>query len=589
MERGELGSRSLEDASHINRAFQHIQDQHNSGNARVHNGNVFNYYTGDIVLPEHVAPEAIRLSNRLDEAERASSSIANLIANSQTAPLRLYVIARELDDIAHILQVFRSQFMNEDRLGDLLWASNIEGIEEVLDRCMSGFENIQSRIESVSGVLTSGDNVNTSEPDGFSKRNVAALRDELNSYKVKFSLVIALVNMLESRNASSMAKEAFDDLHSRFEMAINAIENEKAGIIPAKPHTDLDRAVVRFDPGYQMRHYIDSSCSLLSEAISCPAPSMQVSSYLESTIHTSDSFVTARTELEQRDYPHIRVKGLPNIAVLFLPFHGSRTVKDIQRMIAARIALPESSLRLSYGDTILNDVEATLESLDISQGTTLFCQLPVAEALSTYVSQRGIEPFDDGATEYLAFFEAVERLMMGDSWWATHFSPLPTERPRLLSLNPWRSRFGSSVTELVLVLDLSRHTLQVCGSEDIEGAQETHLQQIRLPTAGLSTDILHLYMETNCMSRGLQNKPCVFAAKRRFHQPLSAGYEYLCTLRIDNLGLAIRLRRILGQLNVLHIIRSLPRSDETEKHDYQIHFSSKSVRSIPERQKDTRS
>jgi hypothetical protein len=85
--------------------------------------------------------------------------------------------------------------MNEDRLGDLLWASNIEGIEKVLDRCMSSFEDIQSRIASVSGVLPSCDNVNTSEPDGFSERNVAALRDELSSYKVKFSLVIALVNM----------------------------------------------------------------------------------------------------------------------------------------------------------------------------------------------------------------------------------------------------------------------------------------------------------------------------------------------------------------------------------------------------------
>lgn len=85
--------------------------------------------------------------------------------------------------------------MNEDRLGDLVWASNIESIEEVLDKCMSGFENIKSRIESVSGVLPLGDNVNTPEHDGFSERNVAALRDELNSYKVKFSLVIALVNM----------------------------------------------------------------------------------------------------------------------------------------------------------------------------------------------------------------------------------------------------------------------------------------------------------------------------------------------------------------------------------------------------------
>jgi hypothetical protein len=147
------------------------------------------------VLPENVAPEAIRLSSRIDEAEKACSSIANLIANSQTAPLRLYVIVREVDDIAHILQVFRSQFMNEDRLGDLLWASNVEGIENVLDKCMSDFEDIKSRMEGIPGVLTSVDDGNTSESDAFSEHNIAALRDELNAYKVKFSLVIALVNM----------------------------------------------------------------------------------------------------------------------------------------------------------------------------------------------------------------------------------------------------------------------------------------------------------------------------------------------------------------------------------------------------------
>jgi hypothetical protein len=170
-----------------------------------------------------------------------------------------------------------------------------------------------------------------------------------------------------------MAEEAFDDLHSRFEMAINAIENEKAGNIPAEPHTDLDRAVVRFDPGYQMRHYIDSSY---------PAPGMQVSSHLDSTMDTSDSFVTARMELEQTEYPHIVVDDLSDIAASFLlPFHGTHTVKDIQVMIASKTALPETWLRISYGDTILNDPEATLDSLNITHGTTLSCQLLEAEAL----------------------------------------------------------------------------------------------------------------------------------------------------------------------------------------------------------------
>jgi hypothetical protein len=267
-----------------------------------------------------------------------------------------------------------------------------------------------------------------------------------------------------------MAKEAFDDLHSRFEMTINAIENERAGNIPAKPHTDLDRAVVRFDPGYQMRHYIDSSCSLLSEAISYPEPSMQVSSHLDSTMDTSDSFVTAIMELQQTEYPHIVVDGIPDIAASFLlPFHGTHTVNDIQIMIASKIALPESSLRISYGDTILNDPEATLDSLNITYGTTLSCQLLEAEGLSTDTSH-GLESSDNAVSENRGILRAEEAPGLGDDSWSTHLSIQAAESRRELLLDPfWRPKFGSRRAEQVLVLDLSSHTLQACRVEDIEG------------------------------------------------------------------------------------------------------------------------
>jgi hypothetical protein len=387
-----------------------------------------------------------------------------------------------------------------------------------------------------------------------------------------------------------MAKEAFDDLHSRFEMAINAIENEKAGNIPAKPHTDLDRAVVRFDPGYQMRHYIDSSCSLLSEAISYPAPSMQVSSHLDSTMDTSDSFVTARMELEQTEYPHIVVDGLPDIAASFLlPFYGTHIVKDIQIMIASKIALPESSLRISYGDTILNDPEATLDSLNITHGTTLSCHLLEAEALSPDTSH-GLESSDNAVSEHRVILRAEEAPGSGDDSWSTHLSTHAAESQRELKVYTFlRPTFGSRRIrriEQILVLDLSRHTVQVCRIEDIEGTlrpydsrseqiltseqgrQIYNLWHIRLPPPKIYADIIHLSMRKNFTSNEYQPKAFVIASKGRFQSAPYPSYVLFCTLRLDTLRLSMRMLRILGRLNELYIIRSQPLSDDSEQHDF---------------------
>jgi len=225
---------------------------------------------------------------------------------------------------------------------------------------------------------------------------------------------------------------------------------------------------------------------------------------------TSDSFVTARMELEKMEYPHIVVDGLPDIAASFqLPFHGPHTVKDIQIMIESKTALPESSLRKSYGDTILNHPEDTTSlvsrmsrlsievkqcemdhagmgpgnpcsicrypeprSLNITHGTTLSCQLLEAKALSTDISH-GLESSDNAVTDHQGIFRAEEAPGSGEGFWSTHLSTQAAESQQELKLYPLRPKFRPRrvrrIEQEILVLDLSNLMLEVCRIEDLEG------------------------------------------------------------------------------------------------------------------------
>jgi hypothetical protein len=268
-------------------------------------------------------------------------------------------------------------------------------------------------------------------------------------------------------------------------------------------------------------------------------------------------------------------------------------------MIAARTALPESSLRLSYGDIILNDPEATLEGLDITNDTTLSCPLLEAETLSTN-SSHGIESSDNAVTEHRGIFRAEEPPRSGEDSWSTQLSTQTTESQQELSLYPfWGPKFGSQRILQILVLDVLRQTWQACRKEDIKGTvrpyesgneqiltseqgpQIHHLWHIRLPPPDLYADIIHLSYQRRFTGDGYQHKPFLIASKRRFQPALDPSYKFLCTLRLDKFGYGTRILRILGRLNELYIIRSQTLSNESERHtDYQILFSSE-IRSLP--------
>lgn len=85
--------------------------------------------------------------------------------------------------------------MNEDRLDNLVCASRVEGTGEVIENCIYDIKDIESRVKRYSKVHGLGEGRNPTDSGVLSQSEVAALLDELSSYRRKISLVIAIVNM----------------------------------------------------------------------------------------------------------------------------------------------------------------------------------------------------------------------------------------------------------------------------------------------------------------------------------------------------------------------------------------------------------
>jgi hypothetical protein len=113
----------------------------------------------------------------------------------------------------------------------------------------------------------------------------------------------------------------------------------------------------------------------------------------------------------------------------------------------------------------------------------------------------------------------------------------------------------------------------------------TQLWRTRLPPAKPFGDILHIYMKRDYWSNEGQLESWLVASKQELPAVLN---EHICTLRLDELGIGVRMLRILGRLNELFVIDSRPQRNDTEPHVSQIHISAETIRSTPLR-RSTRS
>jgi hypothetical protein len=159
------------------------------------------------------------------------------------------------------------------------------------------------------------------------------------------------------------------------ELVLQRLEDEKASQLPpSKPHRDIDRAAVRIDYTYPLRHYLNSAASVLTGTTARPPPSMQVSSYLASdSSATPQTFVTAPTIDLFNRCTQIFITGLPNVKTMVLQVESFHTIQSVKNQIRKRLDLPFASFQLVYRKRVLDELTAVLGRYEVVHDSSLLC------------------------------------------------------------------------------------------------------------------------------------------------------------------------------------------------------------------------
>ncbi|KAH7350238.1 hypothetical protein BKA66DRAFT_613929 [Pyrenochaeta sp. MPI-SDFR-AT-0127] len=352
------------------RCGHHIQNQQVSGRATVHNGDVYNF-----VLPEDVAKEAASLSSAIAMAGTACKELYELISHAQNVPIDIYSISRDLEDLYVVTGTVQALLVDEEFTESIIWAALSGNLANVVESSLSVFADITARVKDLE--LDKNKEMNTGkagkEPlrEGLRKEEVEALRKCLTSHKITLNIAISMASLYQTY----LTHDAISEYQARLEAVLQAIEDEKAvQLPPSKPHRDIDRATVRVDKTYALRHYLSSAASVLSEATMRPVPSMQVSSYLESeSFGESQTFITAPTTLGSMKCSQIFITGLPNKRTVILQVTPLHTIESVKYQIRKKLDLPNASFQFTYRNRVLHKPNDTLESYSVLHDSTLVC------------------------------------------------------------------------------------------------------------------------------------------------------------------------------------------------------------------------
>ncbi|KAF2466586.1 uncharacterized protein BDR25DRAFT_76436 [Lindgomyces ingoldianus] len=355
-------------------AGHHIHDQNISGNARVLNGDIYNF-----ILPDDIAKEAAGLSKVMNEAETACKALYELIGSAKNVPCDINLISRDLEDLHAILGTIGALLNDEGSKESIVWAALLDNLSSVVDSNLSVFADLTTRIQTLkpdddSPTKTGKTGKTGKEPSrGDSTSNeVETLRRVLMSNKMTLNLAISMASYYQN----NWAMNAIAEYRAELKIVLQLLEDEKAARIPpSQPHTCIDRAIVSEDRGLTLRRYFDDDGSLFSKTTLQPPPSMQVSTYLESLYFgTEQTFITARTHLALRKCTQVFIKGIPSIRnSITLRVSPVDTILTIKDEVRKRIELPNANFQLVYCGRVLNKTSATLERHKVLHDSTLIC------------------------------------------------------------------------------------------------------------------------------------------------------------------------------------------------------------------------
>ena len=162
---------------------------------------------------------------------------------------------------------------------------------------------------------------------------------------------------------------------------LEQLEDLKAAQLPqAAPHGAIDRAGIKIDYRFALRHYVDSAASICS-GMSTPSGSFQVSALETSSYQMTSKFYTAPMSqasnsgepLPSRKCTQILVRNVglhKTMAFQVVPEH---TIEQIKSLVCERIGLENAEFELLYSSRVLYSSDKSIDEYGIPHDATLTC------------------------------------------------------------------------------------------------------------------------------------------------------------------------------------------------------------------------
>ena len=163
---------------------------------------------------------------------------------------------------------------------------------------------------------------------------------------------------------------------------LDQFEDLNAALLPqAIPHRAIDRASIRTDYRYALRHYFDGAASTSSGIKTPSTPSFQASaletssSLLTSEYHTAPMSQISNAEYRQpsRKCTQVLVRNVGVHQTMAFQVAPEDSIGTIKSLVRGRIGLEHASFELLYSSRVLNSSDKSLDEYGIPHDATLTC------------------------------------------------------------------------------------------------------------------------------------------------------------------------------------------------------------------------
>lgn len=339
-----------------------------------------------------MAAEAVGLASSLTAlvatAYSSCQKVDSIFEGARNAPKHIKALSSDLEDFYLVLGTLQALLDDEDISPGVTRQATSLNLCKVLENCISIFKNIS--------VVASEYQIHhkRSEPRTwqrlkwtFKESEIDGFRRDLMGCKATLNMSISVANFYNTRATVTSTAKMEADLTAHLEELeklpeiLQQMEDIRAAQIPlATPHGAIERASIRVDYTFALRHYMDDAVSMCSEIMTPAAPSLQVSSFEPTDSITTSRFHTAPVSQTFGDEAgqssrctQILVRNVGLHRTIILQTKPEYTIETIKILVREKIGMPNAQFDFLYSSRTLGSPGRSLEEYKIPHDATLTC------------------------------------------------------------------------------------------------------------------------------------------------------------------------------------------------------------------------